>query len=234
MALAALTLALGPVIAVGTTSLPGPYDVLFNYIPGFGGLRVAHRFAVIGLLFLSVLAGVGAARIAQWRVGIVAVIVLTALATRTAWTRPYPIDLPLERHELAAIPEYLRPTAATPPIYRFVGMLPATAVLVELPFGDIGYEIRYTFFTLAHERRTLNGYSGVQPPSYLTRLPVLRAPLADLDASWRALTPATHVVVHTAGFTDDTGQRLRDWLEGRGAHAVASHGGAWVYELPPR
>ena len=234
MALAALTLALGPVIVVGATSLPGPYDVLFNYIPGFGGLRVAHRFAVVGLLFLSVLAGVGAARIAQWRVGIVAVIVLTFLATRTAWTRPYPIDLPLERHELAAIPEYLRPTAATPPIYRFVRMLPATAVLVELPFGDIGYEIRYTFFTLAHERRILNGYSGVQPPSYLTRLPVLRAPLADLDASWRALTPATHVVVHTAGFTDDTGQRLRDWLEGRGAHAVASTGGAWVYELPPR
>lgn len=232
MALAAVLLSLGPIIAVGAATLPGPYGVLFTYIPGFQGLRVAHRFAVIGLLFLSVLAGVGAARLARRRVGLAAVIVLTGLATRTAWTRPYPIDLPLGTHELAAIPDYLRPTAVTPAIYRFARTLPATAVLVELPFGDIGYEIRYTFFTLAHDRRTLNGYSGVQPPSYLARLPVLRVPLADLDASWRALRPATHVVVHTGGWTDDTGQRLRDWLETRGARAVADTGGAWLYQLP--
>ncbi len=224
MALAALILSLGPVIAVGDTSLAGPYGVLFTYVPGFQGLRVAHRFAVIGLLFLSVLAGVGAARMARRRVGLAVVVVLTALATRTAWTRPYPIDLPLESHERAAIPEYLRPTAATPAIYRFARTLPATAVLVELPFGDIDYEIRYTFFTLAHERRIVNGYSGVQPPSYLARLPVLRAPLADVEATWRALRPATHVVVHTAGWTDDTGPRLRAWLESRGAREVANVG----------
>jgi len=232
MALVALTLALGPLIAVGAHTLPGPYGVLFTYIPGFQGLRVAHRFAVIGLVFLSVLAGVGAARIVRWRGGIVAVLILTALVTRTAWTRPYPIDAPLGSRDLAAVPEYLRPAVATPVIYQFVRTLPATAVLVELPFGDLGYDIRYTFFTLAHDRRTLNGYSGVQPPSYLSRLLVLGAPLADPDASWRALTPATHVVVHTAGWTDDTGKRLRDWLEGHGARALANPGGAWLYELP--
>ncbi len=159
---------------------------------------------------------------------------LTALVTRTAWTRPYPIDAPLGSGDLAAVPEYLRPAVATPLIYQFVRTLPATAVLVELPFGDLGYEIRYTFFTLAHERRTLNGYSGVQPPSYLARMPLLGAPLAHPDASWRALTPATHVVVHTAGWSDDTGKRLRDWLEGHGARALANPGGAWLYELPAR
>lgn len=234
MAAAALTLALGPVIAVGGTSLPGPYGVLFTHVPGFQGLRVAHRFAVIGLLFLSVLAGLGAARIARLPLGLVAVVVLTALATRTAWTRPYPMDGPLESRGLAPVPEYLRPRTATPTIYRFARTLPATAVLVELPFGDIGYEIRFTFFTLAHERRTLNGYSGVLPPSYLARQSVLRSPLADPDASWRALAPATHVVVHTGAWNDDTGQRLRDWLGAHGARIVATVDGAWLYELPPR
>lgn len=232
MALAALTLSLGPIITVAGTTLPGPYGVLFTHIPGFQGLRVAHRFAVMGLVFLSVLAGIGAVRIVRWRGGIVAVLMLTALVTRTAWTRPYPIDAPLGSRDLAAVPEYLRPAVATPLIYQFVRTLPATAVLVELPFGDLGYEIRYTFFTLAHERRILNGYSGVQPPSYLARLPALGAPLADPDASWRALTPATHVIVHTAGWTDNSGQRLRDWLDGHGARALANPGGAWLYELP--
>lgn len=233
MAVAALTLALGPVISIGATTLPGPYGVLFH-VPGFQGLRVAHRFAAIGLVFVSVLAGLGAASLFRHRMGVAAVVVLTALATRTAWTVPYPIDVPIASRDLAAAPEYLRPAAATPPIYRFARTLPATAVLVELPFGDIGYEIRYTFFTLAHGHRTLNGYSGVLPKSYLTRQPVLRAPLADLDASWRALDPATHVVVHTGAWRDDTGQRLRTWLDAHDARLVASVDGAWLYELPPR
>ncbi len=234
MAVGALTLALGPIITVGGTTLRGPYGVLFTHMPGFQELRVAHRFAVIGLFFLSLLAGLGAARIARLRLGLVVVIGLTALATRTAWTRPYPIDRPLESRGLAPVPEYLRPATATPTIYRFARTLPATAVLVEFPFGDLGYEIRYTFFTLAHERRILNGYSGVLPRSYLARLPVLRTPLADPDSSWRALAPATHVVVHTSAWLDDTGPRVREWLESRGARAAGDADGAWVYELPPR
>ncbi len=234
VALAALILALGPVIQVGNRSLPGPYGLLFDYVPGFQGLRVVHRFAVIGLLFISVLAGIGAAWLARWRVGAAAVVLLSALTTPTAWSRPYPMDVPLESRGLAPVPEYLRPAMATPTIYRFARTLPATAVLVEFPFGDLGYEIRYTFFTLAHERRILNGYSGVQPSSYVARLPVLQAPLADPDASWQALAPATHAVVHTGAWDDDTGVRLRAWLEGRGARVVAQAQGAWIYALPPR
>ncbi len=232
LAVVALTLALGPVIRVGATTLAGPYNLL-AVVPGFQGLRVAHRFAAIGLVFLSVLAGIGAAALARRRAGLLAVVVLTVLATGMAWTRPYPIDQPLATPpDLAPVPAYLTPAKDAPPIYRFARTLPAGAVLVELPFGDIAYEIRYTYFTLAHERRVLNGYSGVLPPSYLARQPVLRAPLSDLDASWRALKPATHAVVHTGGWRDDTGERLRAWLESHGARVVAAVDGAWIYELP--
>ncbi len=234
MALAALVLALGPVIRVGHVSVPGPYEVLFAYVPGFQGLRVVHRFAVIGLLFMSVLAGIGAAWLARWQVGVAAVVVLLALATRTAWTRPFPIDVALDSPGLAHVPAYLRPSPHAPTIYRFVRTLPSDAVIVELPFGDLGYEIRYTFFTLAHQRRILNGYSGVLPESYLVRQGVLRVPLADSEASWRALAPATHVVVHTRAWLDDTGPRVREWLESRGARAAGDADGAWVYELPRR
>ena len=47
-------------------------------------------------------------------------------------------------------------------------------------------------------------------------------------------SPATHAVVHTGAWDDDTGVRLRAWLEGRGARVVAQAQGAWIYALPPR
>lgn len=234
LALLALVLSLGPVVAVGARTIAGPYQLLFTYVPGFQGLRAPQRFAVIGLLFLSVLAGIGAAWLARWRTGVLAVALLTLVATRTAWTQPYLIDGLVTSADLPPPPPYLRPAATAPAIYRFAATLPRDAVLAELPFGDMAYEIRYTFFTLAHGRRILNGYSGVQPPSYVGRTLVLREPLADPDATWRALAPATHVVVHSGGWHDDTGDRLRAWLESRDARVVANAEGAWLYELPRR
>jgi hypothetical protein len=106
--------------------------------------------------------------------------------------------------------------------------------VAELPFGDLGYEIRYTYFTAAHRRRLLNGYSGVLPPSYEARRAVLTAPLAHPDAAWAALAPATHVLVHDGAWRDDTGARVRAWLDARGARVVATAEGASLYALPPR
>jgi hypothetical protein len=103
-----------------------------------------------------------------------------------------------------------------------------------LPFGERGYEIRYTFFTAGHRRRVLNGYSGVLPPSYEARRAVLAAPLGNREAAWAALAPATHVIVHEQAWRDDTGTRVRAWLDGRGARVVASADGAWLYALPTR
>ena len=205
-----------------------------DHVLGFAGLRVPHRYAVVLLALLALLAGVGAAWLTRVRGGVLVVIALTGLVTRTAWTTTFPIDVPIVSPGLAAAPEYLRPSAVSPAIYRFARTLPAGAVLVELPFGDIAYEIRYTYFTLAHGHRTLNGYSGVLPPSFLTRQAALQRPLGDRDASWSALAPATHVIVHTGAWLDDTGTRLRDWLERRGARVVTHVDGAWLYELPPR
>ena len=80
-----------------------------------------------------------------------------------------------------------------PAIYRFVAATEPSAVLVELPFGDPGYELRYMFFGLGHGRPLLNGYSGVFPPSYRRRAALLADPLANPAGAWQALEPATHV-----------------------------------------
>lgn len=232
LAAMALLLSFGPVIRIGGDAYPGPYLLLRSYVPGFEGLRVPHRFVAIAATLLSLLAGFAAAWLTRWRVALVGVALAVALVTRTGWQGPFPIDGELNAAPLSAPPAYLRPAAVTPAIYRFVATTPADAVLAELPFGDLGYEIRYTFFTNAHQRRTLNGYSGVLPPSYEARRTVLSAPLADPAASGRALGAATHVVVHTSAWPDGTGTSVRAWLESEGARVVGNADGAWLYELP--
>jgi hypothetical protein len=229
-------MAMGPSVTLGRWSVPGPYALLYAFVPGFTGLRVVSRYVALALVFAAILSGAGAVWLARWRVGVVVVLALTAAATATAWQRPFVLDGPLLfTNRFALPPPYLRPLAAPPRLYQFVRTLPHDAVVVELPFGDIGYDIRFTYFTQAHERRELNGYSGVLPPSYLTRAKVLNEPLRDLDASWSALAPATHAIVHDAAWPDDTGSRLRAWLESRGARVVVANvEGAWIYALPLR
>ena len=232
LAFAAGVLALGPAIRLDGETYTGPYMVLRLLVPGFEGLRVPHRFVAIAATLLAVLGGIGAAWLARWRLALLPVAVTVALVTRTGWLPPFPIDGELPSATLAAAPAYLRPSAALPRIYQFVATTPPESVVAELPFGDLGYEIRYTFFTAAHRRRLLNGYSGVLPPSYEARRTVLVTPLADAEAAWAALAPATHVLVHADAWRDDTGERVRAWLDTRGARLVASVDGAWLYALP--
>lgn len=234
MAVAAALLSLGPVIAIGGTSVPGPYGML-EQLPGYAGLRAPSRFAAILLVFVPVLAGLGAAwLVARWRITIAVVGVVVVLGTRAAWSVPFPVNAPLASSALAPPPSYLMPAAEAPAIYRAVQALPADATLIELPFGDVPYEIRYTYFTGAHRHRVVNGYSGVLPRAWHDRAVVLRTPLADEDASWQRLAPATHALVHTNAWPDDTGARVQAWLEGRGARVVAAMEGAALYSLPPR
>jgi len=232
-AAAAVALSFGPIVTVGAATFTGPYAWLSAVVPGFSGLRVPHRFVAVATVFLSVLAGFGAVWLARWRIGMVAVAIVVASATRTAWSRPFPIDVPLISEPLAQPPPYLSPTATLPPIYRLAAALPPSAVLAELPFGVTAYEVRYTWFTRAHGRRVLNGYSGLLPPGYLVRQAALATPIRDAEAAWNALAPATHAVVHAAAWRDDTGRRIADWLESHGARLVAAPGdGALLYELP--
>ncbi|MGD9903575.1 MAG: hypothetical protein AB7U83_08895 [Vicinamibacterales bacterium] len=241
-AAAAVALSFGPIVTVGATTVTGPYALLSAAVPGFSGLRVPHRFVAVATVFLSILAGFGAVWLARWRAGLVVVVAVVALSTRTAWSRPFPIDVPIVSAPLAQPPAYLHPAVfappnlppgvAAPPVYFRV---PPEAVLVELPFGTTAYEVRYTWFTRLHGRRVLNGYSGLLPAGYTARQAALADPTRDPDAAWAALAPATYVLVHGAAWPDDTAGRIATWLEGRGARLVVDAGdGARLYELPPR
>ncbi len=110
MAAGAVLLSFGPAIRIDGQAYPGPL-LLLRAVPGFEGLRVPHRFVAIAATLLSLLAGVGAAWLTRWRVGLVVTAVAVALVTRTGWQPPFPLDGVLDAEPLAAPPGYLRPAA---------------------------------------------------------------------------------------------------------------------------
>ena len=229
-------LSLGPVprldgVAVG---LPGLYGLLVDYVPGYSGLRVAGRFAVLLTAALSVLAGIGAAQLARRGAWVGTAVAAAGVAAHLTlqWMGPLTLDGELRAAGVQPTPAYLRPATSVPDIYRFVAATEPSAVVVEFPFGDPGYELRYMFFGLAHGRPLLNGYSGVFPQTYRDRVARLVNPLADADAAWTALAPATHVVVHGRAWDDDRGSAIGAWLAGRGAWLIAERDGAKLWHLP--
>jgi hypothetical protein len=233
----AFWLSLGPVVQSGgqPTGWPGIYGVLHENVPGFNGLRVPARFAMLWLVFLGLLAACGSALMVQRsRAGGRVATLIAGVAL--LWTTPFGVALnqPLPSDALAPPPPYLTPGAQAPAIYRAVGALSPGAVLAEFPFGDPGYDLRYMYFSASHGRRLLNGYSGVFPPSSIARQTVLRQPLLDPPRAAAALSGATHIVVHRHGWKDNTGTLIGGWLEAVGATAIDEADGAVLYELPAR
>lgn len=231
-------LSLGPVVQAGGRALHAPalYALFYDYAPGFRGVRAVARMATMFFFFLALLAGFGVAAIEGASKRAAAAIAAAACALFLWQTRPTPFPLdrewPFVSPGLAPAPAYLRPDPVVPPLYRFIATVDRDAVLVEFPFGDNAYDLRYMYFSAAHRRRMLGGYSGVFPDSWLARRAVLERPLASPEAAWRALDGATHAVVHSRGWPDATGDGICEWLRAHGGRETGVFDTAHVFELP--
>ncbi len=233
--LLAFWLSLGPVVQAGGQPLgvPSAYRVLYDWVPGFHGLRVASRYAAVMLVFLPLSAAIGLAALTRRapRFGQGAGIVTALLFLWLVWPPRFPINDQIPPAGLQPPPAYLTPSPQSPPIYRAVAGLDPNAVLAEFPFGDPWYELRYMFFAASHGKRLMNGYSGVFPASYVARQRRLTDPLASPAAASEALGGATHVVVHERAWKDDTGLKIEAWLESLGAVVVAEDDGVKLLAL---
>jgi hypothetical protein len=198
----------------------------------------AARFATLFFFFLALLAGIGVALVESRSRGAARAMVLVGCGVFLWQSRPgpFPVDRawPFVSPGLEPTPAYLHPAPRMPAVYRWILPLDPGAVLVEFPFGDSAYELRYMFFSSAHRRRMLGGYSGVFPASYTTRRTWLEHPLMKPAEAWMALAGATHAIVHTAAWPDDTGDRIARWLQQEGARELGASDGARVFALPSR
>jgi len=233
----AFWLSLGPAPRWGDDTYPalGLYRWLQQYVPGMDAVRVSSRFAVVFLVFLSALAGMGAALIARIpRVGVPIVLALAAGTILATAPRPFRLNGVLTS-ELRAPAAYLTPGPVAPPIYRYLASLPESTIIAELPFTDLWYNTRYLYFSTFHWRRTVNGFTSFYPASYAERAPWLVNPVRTPDEAWRALVTSgtTLVVLHTGAWDADYARQMEEWLTSRGARSHGQFDGAAVYELAP-
>jgi hypothetical protein len=232
----AFWLSLGPAPRWGTETYAalGLYGWLQTFVPGMDAIRVSSRFASLFLVFLSVLAGYGAALVTRLpRAGVPLVLALAALSMLVNAPRPFPLNNVL-RSEARVPPRYLTPGPAAPPVYRYLASLPSGAVVAEFPFTDLWYNTRYLYFSTFHWKRLLNGFTSFYPASYEERAPWLVNPVRTPDEAWRAITTAgaTHVVLHAGAWDTEYARQMETWLTARGARSHGDFEGAIVYELP--
>jgi hypothetical protein len=124
--------------------------------------------------------------------------------------------------------------ARAPAIYRELAKTPADAVVVEMPLGEPDFDVRSVYYSTAHWRRLVNGYSGFFPPHYPALWSVLANAMRDEELAWRSLQElqVTHAVIHEGAYLDDEGVRLTKWLRTRGAVELFRDGRDTLLALP--
>jgi hypothetical protein len=215
------------------------YTLFYDYVPGFDGLRVPARYAMIGTLALAALAALGVTAIGT-RHRRRAAAIAAALIVVEAIAVPIPIDqnsASYSRANLAPLPSTLALGADVPAVYGYLAKLPTSATILELPLGEPAFDIRYMFYSTRHWRRLVNGYSGGAPESYGFLTEALNDALTRPDRAWDALSRsgATHLVVHEGAFREDFGRQLSAWAASHGARQLAVLGTDRVFSvgLPP-
>jgi hypothetical protein len=240
MTIFAFAMSLGPQISargrvVEEWSL---YGLFYDYVPGFDGLRVPARFAMVAVLGLAALAGCGAAAFTRRRGGGYLLALAAALMIVESWAVPIPVNVNSTEYKqsgLLPLPGTLPTAAELPAVYRFVEQhLPASSVLLELPFGEIAFETRYMFYSTFHWRRLVNGYSGGGPDEYGLRAERLKEILASPDEAWRTVleTRATHIIIHEGSYAGDRGQLIGAWAVSHGAREVGAFGSDRLFTVP--
>jgi hypothetical protein len=234
--LAATWLSLGPFPqALGRPiELAAPYGFLYEYVPGFEGVRAPARFAMVGALMLAVLGGYGAAALGRgtWGRALVIGVGLAFLFEGTAV--PFLVNGVSPSREFNTPEARLYRPARAPAIYHETARHIGEGVLAELPLGATDFDLRAVYYSTVHWRPILNGYSGFFPPHYgqlafaLGELP--RHP----EVSLRALRSAgaTHVLVHEGAYLGTEGAETTYALRTLGAVELYRDGTDVLLALP--
>jgi hypothetical protein len=226
----ALWLSLGPIVHSRGREIEGLglYRLLLDHVPGFEGLRVPARYAMIAALYISILAGIGAARLRSRLVLALCALVLT----ETAFVPMY-VNQTWGGAGAIVPPARVEPPQTAPAVYRHLAQMTDNVVLTELPFGDPAWELRYVYYSTVHWKRLVNGYSGGFPQGYSVRVARLQRIAAAPEEAWRALVNAgtTHVIVHESAMTAEQSMTAQAWLQSHGAREIGRFDRDLLFEI---
>jgi hypothetical protein len=234
-----IVMSLGPVPRAGGVRLVGIglYELFFSRVPGYDGLRAPARFAMVAAVMLAPLAGYALAALARrGRLGQAAVAGLGVVFLVEAYAVPMPTNLNWSTNASYATPW---PSVARlndgPLAYRQLLTMPDDTVVLELPFGDPAWDLRFVYYAGLHGKRIVNGYSGYFPDGYRARTAALSALWSDRDTAWAALTSAgaTHILVHEQAYRPPEGPAISGWIGNMGARRIADFAdGDVLFALP--
>ncbi|MEZ5416410.1 MAG: hypothetical protein R2708_03585 [Vicinamibacterales bacterium] len=237
----AVVMSLGPAPRAGGVRLSGLelYRVFFDYVPGFDGLRVPARFAMVGAAMLAPLAAYALLPLTRrGAAGTAGLALVAALFLGEAYGGRVDQNVTWvssSRYE-PAWPAVYRLNDG-PLAYRHLLAMPASTVVLELPFGDAAWDLRYVYYAGLHGRRIVNGYSGYFPAGYQARAARLANLRNDRDDAWQAVVEsrATHVLLHLKAYRRQDATTVAEWLSASGARPiVAFDDGDMLYRLPGR
>ena len=208
------------------------YAFFYRFVPGYDGLRVPARFAMIAAFGLAVLCALGLTALRRSSATAVAAVLVVA----EAFGLPVPLNQNSRDYVRAGLTPLPPLERAAPPIYNAVASLPSDAIVVELPLGEPAFDLRYMYFSTTHWKRIVNGYSGGFPADYERLDQALQDVLTRPDRAWTVLrqtSAPTHVVVHEAYYAADRGPQVTDWIRSHGGQEIASFARDRLFEIRP-
>jgi hypothetical protein len=155
-ALVGFVLSLGPWIQLGETTLaPGPYALLWRWVPGFRNVRYPERLSILLVLAFAPLVALGLARLRP-RLGSLGAAALCGVLLLEHLSLPKSLSpLPAGAH-IPSVYRWLRDQAEI----QVIGEVPASPFLMEradaLPM----------YLSTVHWKRTLQGYTSYFAPTY--------------------------------------------------------------------
>jgi hypothetical protein len=231
-----LSLGPAPTALYQRLELPALYGLLRDYVPGFDGLRVPARYAMIATLALALLGGLGVAalrRCGKW--GRTCALLLTLFALIEAPFFPLPLNGSWGSDKVRA-PSPPELGDQIPAVYRYVRSLPRDVVLLEMPIGYTCHETSYMLYSTLHWRRIVNGYSGYFPEGSLEMATALKRLVADPAEGLAALrrSGASHVIVHRDSWRGHRAEKVLRVLRRGGLTVLGDFGEATVLAMPSR
>jgi hypothetical protein len=160
LGLLAFLLGCGKVLPVPWVGpLPGPYLLLFDFVPGFNLTRVPSRFAMFVRLVMALLVAAGGAALLE-RLGRRARWILLALLG---------VALPLE-HQSTPLPAWTVSTGArVPSVYRWLAEKGNSGAILEFPPYPVRIkrlEATWMHFSTVHWHPLVNGFGANYPAFY--------------------------------------------------------------------
>lgn len=202
----AFLMSLGVRSKVFGISLNGyPYRFFYEWLPGFSGMRVPARFALIGSLALSVLGGIGVAalmgRIKQRGVVLSFTLLLGLGILVDGWCVPL---------------QFKYFTAKPPPVHLWLKDQDDVNAVIYFPIYEgksVHLEMNHVYWSTYHWKKMVNGYSGFFPPELEDLKQELRSFPSKETVDRLRQMGVNYCVINSGKYPREMWHKLRDQLK---------------------